>query len=71
MLDRISGLETLCYNILTNNFDEATIEVYNSQNTSIPLAVNITKAGNTKISAKLENNPADPQCSPKIKALGS
>lgn len=68
MLDRISGLETLCYNILTNNFDEATIEIYNSQNPSIPLAVNITKAGNAKISAKLENNVPKITCKFAVKA---
>lgn len=68
MLDRISGLETICYNILTNNFDDATIEVYNSQNPSIPLAVNISHAEDTKISVKLENNIPKIKCKLAVKA---
>ncbi len=68
MLDRISGLETICYNILTNNFDEATIEVYNSQNPSIPLAVNISHVKDTKISVKLENNVPKITCKLAVKA---
>lgn len=68
MLDRISGLETICYNILTNNFDEATIEIYNTQSPSIPLAVNISRIEDTKISVKLENNIPKITCKLAVKA---
>lgn len=68
MVDRLSGLDTICYNILTNNFEETTIEVYNPQEPSIPLAVNLTHFEDTKISVKLENNVPKIKCDINIKA---
>ena len=52
MVGRLSGLETICYNIITNNFDEATIEVYNPQDSVHPLSVNLSHFKDTQLSVK-------------------
>lgn len=62
MVGRTSGLETICYNILTNNFEEATIDIYNYQTPGTPLSVNISSLDKTKIKVKLENNKPKIQC---------
>lgn len=62
MVGRTSGLETICYNILTNNFEEATIDIYNYQTPDTPLSVNISSLDKTKIKVKLENNKPKIQC---------
>lgn len=66
MVGRLSGLDTICYNILTNNFEQATIEVYNPQNSTRPLAVNIKKMNNTKIKVKVENNIPKIECNVSV-----
>lgn len=62
MVGRLSGLDTLCYNLLTNEFEEATIEVYNPQNPSIPLAVHLSGPTESKIKVSLENNVLKIKC---------
>lgn len=57
MVGRLSGLDTFCFNLLTNQFQEATIEVYNPQEPNIPLSINLSKAKDkTKTHVTLENN---------------
>lgn len=68
MVGRLSGLDTLCYNILTNNFDRATIEIYNSQNDGIPITVDISRSDNTKIQVKLEDGKPTATCQINIEA---
>ena len=58
MVGRLSGIDTLCYNILTNNFDRATIEIYNPQYPQVPMTINISKSQNTKIKVYLKNRKA-------------
>ena len=55
MVGKTSGLETICYNLLTNNFEEATIEVYNYQSPDMPLSINLNSPQKTKIKVKLED----------------
>lgn len=68
MVGRLSGLETICYNILTNNFEQATIEVYNFQNPELPIAINIEKSDNTKIKVNLENNIPKIECNVNVES---
>lgn len=68
MVGQLSGLDTLCYNILTNNFEEATIEVYNPQEPSMPLSVNLTRSEDTEIKVKFENDIPQATCSININA---
>lgn len=68
MVGRLSGLETICYNIITNNFDEATIEVYNPQDSVHPLSVNLSHFKDTQLSVKLENNVPKIKCTINVKA---
>lgn len=65
---KLSGLETICYNLLTNNFDETTIEVYNPVSPEIPLSVNLSYSEKPKISVKLENNIPKIKCNINVKA---
>lgn len=62
------GLDTICYNILTNNFEEATIEIYNPYHPDIPVTVNLAYLRDTKISVKLENDVPKIKCTLNIKA---
>lgn len=56
MVGRLSGLDTFCFNILTNEFQEATIEVYNPQDPDIPLSINLSNSKDkTKTKVTLEN----------------
>lgn len=55
MVGRLSGNDTLCYNILTNNFDRATIEIYNPECPEVPITINISKSKNPKIKVYLDN----------------
>ncbi len=68
MVGRLSGLDTICYNILTNNFKQATIEVYNPQEPSLALSVAISHDKNTDINVKLENGIPKITCNVKIKS---
>lgn len=68
MIGRLSGLETICYNLLTNNFEQATIEVYNYQNPGLPIAINIEKLNNTKIKVKLEDNIPKIECNVSVES---
>lgn len=68
MIGRLSGLETICYNLLTNNFEQATIEVYNYQNPGLPIAINIEKSNNTKIKVKLEDNIPKIECNVSVES---
>jgi len=68
MVGQLSGLDTLCYNILTNNFEEATIEVYNPQEPSIPLSVNLTHLEDTEIKVKFQDNIPKVTCNININA---
>lgn len=68
MVGQLSGLDTLCYNILTNNFEEATIEVYNPQEPSIPLSVNLTRLEDTEIKVKFQDNIPKVTCNININA---
>ncbi len=68
MVGRLSGLDTICYNLLTNEFKEATIEVYNPQQTNIPITVNISHYYNTKIDLTLDNNIPKIKCIINVKA---
>lgn len=68
MVGQLSGLDTLCYNILTNNFEEATIEVYNPQEPSIPLSVNLTHSEDTEIKVKFQNEIPKVTCNININA---
>lgn len=68
MVGRLSGLETICYNLLTNNFEQATIEVYNYQNPGLPIAINIEKSNNTKIKVKLEDNIPKIECNVSVES---
>ena len=56
MVGRLSGVDTLCYNILTNNFDRSTIEIYNKPMPEYPLTVSIARSNSPKISVELEGN---------------
>lgn len=56
MVGRLSGLDTFCFNILINEFQEATIEVYNPQDPDIPLSINLSNSKDkTKTKVTLEN----------------
>lgn len=56
MVGRLSGLDTFCFNILTNEFQEATIEVYNPQEPDIPLSINLSNSKDkTRTKVTLEN----------------
>lgn len=68
MIERISGLDTVCYNLLTNNFENTTIEVYNPEEARIPLAVDISKLEDSKISVKLENGIPKIHCKLGVEA---
>lgn len=68
MIGRLSGLETICYNLLTNNFEQATIEVYNYQNPGLPIAINIEKLNNTKFKVKLEDNIPKIECNVSVES---
>lgn len=68
MIERISGLDTICYNMLTNNFENSTIEVYNPEEPTIPLAVDISNLANSKISVKLENGIPKINCELNVEA---
>lgn len=68
MIGRLSGLETICYNLLTNNFEQATIEVYNYQNPGLPITINIEKSNNTKIKVKLEDNIPKIECNVSVES---
>ena len=68
MIGRLSGLDTLCYNILTNNFDKGTIEVYNENQPTIPLTLSIAKSGKTKIEVKLEKDHIIAYCEISVDA---
>lgn len=69
MVGRLSGLETICYNILTNNFKEATIEIYNPQNPNLPMSVNLSHLSDTKIKVNLENNIPKISCKVNVKSI--
>ena len=62
MVGRTSGIETVCYNLLTDNFEESTIEVYNYQNPDIPLSINLSSPQKTKIKVKLEDGKPKITC---------
>lgn len=66
MIGRTSGLETICYNLLTDNFEEATIEVYNYQNPDIPLSINLNSPENVDIKVKLEDGKPKITCNINI-----
>lgn len=68
MIERISGLDTVCYNLLTNNFENTTIEVYNPEEARIPLAVDISNLEDSKISVKLENGIPKINCKLGVEA---
>jgi len=59
---RLSGLETILFNILTNQLETATIEVYNPQAPEIPLSIGISSSEPTQIKVKLENNKPKITC---------
>ncbi len=69
MVGRLSGLDTICYNILTNNFKQATIEVYNPQDPSLSLSVAISDFKDTDINVTLENGIPKINCDVQIKAV--
>lgn len=62
MVGRTSGLETICYNILTNNFEEATIDIYNYQTPHTPLSIRISSLDKTKTKVTLENGKPKITC---------
>ena len=62
MVGRTSGLETVCYNLLTDNFEESTIAVYNYQKPNIPLSINLSAPQKTKIKVKLEDGKPKISC---------
>lgn len=62
MIGRTSGIETICYNLLTNNFEESTIEVYNYQSSEIPLSINLSSPQKTKIKVILDNGKPKITC---------
>ncbi len=57
MVGKLSGLDTFCFNILTNEFQEATIEeVYNPEDPDIPLSISLSNSKDkTKTKVTLEN----------------
>ena len=68
MVGRLSGVDTMCYNILTNNFDRATIEIYNRQMPEYPITVSIARSDSTKIKEKLENGKLVATCKVSVEA---
>ena len=68
MVGRLSGVDTLCYNLLTNNFDRAAIEIYSQGTPDYPLTVNISRSKKPKISVSLENNTPKIKCEINVEA---
>ena len=69
MVGRLSGIDTICYNMLTNHFDRATVEIYNTQMPKYPLTVSIAHSKeNAKISVKLKNNKPIITCNISVDA---
>lgn len=68
MVGRLSGLDTICYNIVTNNFEEAIIEIYNPYYSPRPVTVNISHLKDTKISLDLENGIPIITCKVNVEA---
>jgi len=69
MVGKLSGLDTFCFNLLTNEFKESTIEVYNPKDPSTPLSISLSNSKNkTKINVTLENDIPKITCEISLKS---